>query len=100
MIQLSLKMLLDSQLKFNRFYWIEVVDKNHPCFEKQYKVLFTGIAFRNVEFLKDEKNENTNADVVLKKIKMRTKKAADEYFFLNQIKIFREAEHELFNTHN
>ena len=91
-------MLLDSQLKFNRFYWIEVTDKNHPCFEKQFKVLFTGIAFRNVEYLKEEKSIDTNADVVLQKIKMRTKKAVDEYFFLSEIKVYREADNELFNT--
>lgn len=92
-------MLADSALKINRYYWIEVTDRNHSCFEKQYKVLFSGIAFRNVDFLKDEKIVNDNADVALQKIKMKAKKAADEYFFLSEIKIFREAEHELFNTH-
>ena len=91
-------MFSDSQLKFNRFYWIEVTDKNHPCFEKQFKVLFTGIAFRNVEYLKEDKIVNTDAEVVLQKIKMRTKKAPDEYFFLHEINIFREADNELFNT--
>lgn len=90
-------MLADSELKLNRFYWCEVIDKAHPCFKKEYRVKFTGIAFRNAEYLNEQKDITTDAEVVLRRIKNNVMKTPDEYFFRSQIRIYREAPADLFN---
>lgn len=95
-------MVADCQLKTNKYYWCEVVEASHPCFGKQYCVKFSGIAFRNVDYLKDDevKYADEDREAVRKRLIDRKPGNPEAVFMLSQIKIFREADNELFNTSN
>ncbi len=57
--------MTDDQLQKNKIYWIEMIDKDSTLFGKQFKVMFKGIFFENIE-------DN------------------EQKFYLWQLKIFRE----------
>ena len=89
--------LKDSELKINRIYWAEIIDKDLEGYlGKQIKVKFTGIAFRNIEYLNFAKPIgdfiNDEKEAARKKLYDRkTELKKDAVLFRNQIKIFREA---------
>jgi len=94
-------MLADSELKLNRFYWCEVIDRSHQCFGKEYRVKFTGLVFRNAEYETEHVHDYLNDDreAARKKLKERNKNTkADAIFYLSQIRIYREAPADLFNN--
>lgn len=93
-------MVADCQLRTNKLYWGEVVEASHPCIGKQYCVKFTGIAFRNVDYLKDNevKYADEDREAVRQRMINRKDTNPEAVFMLSQIKIYREADNELFNT--
>lgn len=89
-------MIADKNLKINRVYWAEIIDKDLEGYlGKQIKVKFTGIAFRNVEYFNQEKPigdfVNNKKEAARKKLYDRkTELKKDAVLFRNQIKIFKE----------
>lgn len=89
-------MVADKDLKVNRIYWVEIIDEELGELRgKQLRVKFTGIAFRNVNYIKKEIGDyiNDSKEAARKKIVERnlvSKK--DAVLYRDQIVIFREAE--------
>jgi len=65
-------MLSDDKLKIGKIYWAEIIDKDSALYGKQFKVIFTGIFFRNID---DRKQK----------------------YFLGQLKIYRECREDELN---
>lgn len=89
-------MVADKDLKVNRIYWAEITDTElgELC-GRQIKVKFSGIAFRNVNYIKKEIGDYVNdpKEAARKKIIDRNLvEKKDAVLFLGQLKIYREAE--------
>lgn len=92
-------MFYDSELKLNQLYYAGITDKNlGECFGKELIVKFTGIAFRNVNYLETgvhqlSNNQKENIRKKMTDVKLVEKK--DAVLMLSQIKIFREVKEEV-----
>ncbi|MBI1936698.1 MAG: hypothetical protein HYS25_01095 [Ignavibacteriales bacterium] len=88
-------MVADKDLKINRIYWVEIIDRElGDLCGSQIKVRFTGIAFRNLayestkpigDFIHDKK-EATRKKIIDRNLVLKK----DAVLFLGQIKIFKE----------
>ncbi|OGV08694.1 MAG: hypothetical protein A2499_04990 [Stygiobacter sp. RIFOXYC12_FULL_38_8] len=96
-------MVADSQLKTGRLYFCEVIKASRPCFGKEFVVKFTGIAFRNINYDTERVFDfiDDDREAVRKRLKERNgSNKPDAIFMLDEIKIYREAQPELFNANN
>ena len=87
----------DSELKRDKVYWAEIIDKElDDLCGKQIKVKFTGILFRNIEYIKKEIGDFVNdpKEAVRRTVVQRSLSGKkDAVLYLAQLKIFKEVDY-------